>query len=177
MNINELISKYNLYKITGFKAAGFEQFIHNDPFARYNMTRRGIRVWNKFDADAHFLIEERFRQNRIDYIVIYKINDTNFGIVTNKKLPIDKGLTKRYFSSNDMLSCEDAPAVLRLKKNGKILKAEWWRDATDITTDVEQWITDNEHPALTKWGERHITQLKEDFFSPTTYCNNSNISN
>ena len=75
---------------------------------------------------------------------------------------------KQHFSSVDMLSCDNGPAVLRLKKNGKILKAEWWRDGSDITADVEQWIKDNQFPSLTKWGDEHKAQLKLAFYGQET---------
>ena len=164
MNNNELIEKYNIYKITDFEAAGFEQFVPDNGFMRYDMNSRGLRIWDKIADEAQFHIRERFRQKRIEYCVIYNINETNHGIVTNRKHRVDKLMTRQFFEMGCKISRDDGPAVLRLKKDGKILNAEWWKDNTDITEAVEKWISENGLPALTKWNDDHIAAYKQAFF-------------
>ena len=165
MNINEIIEKYNLYKITAFEADGFEPFIPDNGFLRYDMNSRGIRIWDKITDEAQYHIRERFRQNRIEYCVTYNITEMNHGIVTNRKDPVEKLMTERFFSMGYKINRDDGPAVLRLKKDGKIFKAEWWKDNIDITDDVEQWIKDNGLPSLTKWTDDHFAAYKHVFFN------------
>lgn len=166
MNINELIENYNLYNITDFEAAGFEQFIPDDGFRRYDLSNRGLRIWEKFTERAQFHIAERYRQKRIEYVVTYNITETDHGIVTNKKDSVEDLMTKRFFSLRYKISRDDGPAVLRLKKDGKILMAEWWRDNVDITEGVEKWISENRMPTLAKWNNEHFSAYKQKFFGP-----------
>ena len=73
-------------------------------------------------------------------------------------------MTKQFFATGYKISRDDGPAVLRLKKDGKIFKAEWWRNNIDITHAVDQWISENSLPALTKWSNDHIAAYKQEFF-------------
>ncbi len=164
MNNKELIENYNLYKITDFEAAGFEQFVPDNGFMRYDMNSRGLRIWDKITKDYQCHVREKFRQKRIEFRVVYSISEINHGIVTNARDPVDKMLTKQFFLAGYKISRDDGPAILRLKKDGKILKAEWWKDNADITEDVEQWISENRLPALTKWNHDHIEAYRQAFF-------------
>ena len=164
MNINELIESYNIYNVQDFEAAGFEQFIPDNGFMRYDMNSRGLRIWDKITEDYQCHVREKYRQKRIEYCVTYNINDIDHGIVTNRKDPIEKLLTKQFFLAGCKINRDDGPAVLRLKKDGKIFKMEWWKDNVDITDDVEQWISENRLPALTKWNNDHIAAYRQAFF-------------
>ena len=73
-------------------------------------------------------------------------------------------MTKRFFSLGYKISRNDGPAVLRLKKDGKILTAEWWSDNVDITESVEQWISENRMPTLAKWNNEHFSAYEQKFF-------------
>ena len=111
--MKSIIIDYNLYRITDFEAAGFTKFVHNDPFCRYDMTQRGIRMWDKTTEDYFAHVVERFRQKRIEYILLYNSGPNSKAIVTNRKEPVYDMISEEHFSDAGItISRPDWPAVI-----------------------------------------------------------------
>ena len=160
----DAITEYNLYRIDDFEAAGFTKFVHKDPFIRYDMTRRGIRKWDKTTDDYFAYVLERFRQKRIEYIVLYNTGPNSRSIVTNRKDRVYDMISEEDFSDAGIsISRTDWPAVIRLTKHGKVFATEWWVNNVDITPEVNEWIDANQLPMFTKWTDEHKMAYKQAF--------------
>lgn len=153
MNKDVIWTPFNLENYVNYERDGYcllEEIKYESP-RYYHPWEDGVRRWIKSDGGSDYTIEELDIWTSVDFLVEYP-KKNGFGFGTNRLLHVGV-ISWRIGKTDDdwIYHRDDGPAIIRINKDQKPWKTEWWVNGVDISQDVRPWIKSMGFPVFYKW--------------------------
>ena len=144
------LDKYVNYELDGYEFVDHEVF---DIWRRCTPKREvGARIWSKVVNGIDYQIRELDIISTVDYLVNFYGKDGVCRIASHQLEHVGEISWKIVESENVwQYHRNDGPAIIRINKNQKVWKAEWWVRGVDISHEVRPWIKSMGLPVFYKW--------------------------